>query len=272
MISPYLPCLMCNRDIALETNCDMKLYEEHLKKVHEVWSNISWIIDETLMKIKTSKGASPFIKQRAEVKIEDVSSSEAILDLNEIQVLSSHKENSGFEIEGRSSVLREPEDSIMKELVKKRKTSKQKFTNKFSHVLALEVKDMIISESDKVIPVVTISDSSFDQEDEGNSKFQKNDLVKQKEDLENVFTFSDINENKPRSGTVSPCTYPEIFLYMCSIPGCDFQTDKKGMQNGESDTHMFQVHCMNKTQIKEQGYKWNKISLENRMEQIFAED
>jgi len=65
---------------------------------------------------------------------------------------------------------------------------------------------------------------------------------------------------------------PEYFVYLCPFPDCNFQTDFQGMKTGPAAKHGMSVHQTDPAEVKRRGLKWKKVSLENRMQQIFAED
>jgi hypothetical protein len=100
-----------------------------------------------------------------------------------------------------------------------------------------------------------------------------------------LLTSSPVRESVPLTPSTPPL--PDIFIYMCPFPDCDFQTDLQvrhaawcaciililqGMQTGPAAQHGISVHKTDPDQIKRRGLRWKKVSLEMRMEQIFAED
>jgi len=91
-----------------------------------------------------------------------------------------------------------------------------------------------------------------------------------------VSSTTTINSNDEAGASVksaaSTPALPDIYLYMCPFAGCDFHTDHKGMQCGAAAKHGESVHKMDCEQLDEEGLRWKKVSLEERMEQLFAED
>eukprot|EP00092_Neocalanus_flemingeri_P033961 GFUD01036928.1.p2 GENE.GFUD01036928.1~~GFUD01036928.1.p2 ORF type:complete len:208 (+),score=57.88 GFUD01036928.1:90-713(+) len=48
---PPVPCLLCRQAVHL-VNGDSDQYETHLRKVHGVWSNRSWLVEQTFLRQK----------------------------------------------------------------------------------------------------------------------------------------------------------------------------------------------------------------------------
>ena len=46
----------------------------------------------------------------------------------------------------------------------------------------------------------------------------------------------------------------------------------QGLQSGVAAKHGTSVHQTDRQQIMERGHEWKKVSLETRMEQLFADD
>ena len=46
----------------------------------------------------------------------------------------------------------------------------------------------------------------------------------------------------------------------------------QGMKTGPAAKHGMSVHQTDPAEVKRRGLKWKKVSLESRMQQIFAED
>jgi len=65
---------------------------------------------------------------------------------------------------------------------------------------------------------------------------------------------------------------PDIYLYMCPAHHCDFHTDFRGLESGVAAKHAASAHQAAPQQVLEPGLEWKKVSLETRMEQLFAED
>merc|ERR1712142_378504 len=74
----------------------------------------------------------------------------------------------------------------------------------------------------------------------------------------------------PTDGTSSvnptPPSLADVFLFFCPFSDCDFHTDSRGIESGLADCHARATHlCMGET------VSWRKVSLEARMEQLFAD-
>jgi len=64
----------------------------------------------------------------------------------------------------------------------------------------------------------------------------------------------------------------DIYIYCCPFDDCDFQTDLKEIRMGAAAEHVIEQHNMDPTEFRKKTVKWKKVSLENRLQEIFAEN
>jgi len=69
----------------------------------------------------------------------------------------------------------------------------------------------------------------------------------------------------PEGGVMTPAaSLSDIFLFLCPFPDCDFHIDSQGLDAGLAELHDGSVH-------HGEGVAWTKVTLEERMEQLFAD-
>lgn len=63
----------------------------------------------------------------------------------------------------------------------------------------------------------------------------------------------------------------EVYIYCCPLHNCSFTTDLQGIKTGGGAVHLVSVHKMEPFVFKMKGFKWKKVTLESRMENMFAD-
>jgi len=62
----------------------------------------------------------------------------------------------------------------------------------------------------------------------------------------------------------------EVYIYSCPFDKCSFSTDFQGIRLGSGAMHVINVHKMEPFMFKMKGLKWKKLSVEEQMENMFA--